>query len=156
MSNSAARGEEVQLNRHRLRRSIFSRLPARVRAKILKYLSQNFDLGSELIEALADVTSAARAVADITRGCTFVNEFGWAEWDEELGTFCYVRYRRLPPAPIGWVQFQGLRPTWHYNSDMRVVRARPPVAVHFYDPWGHEMPSSGRASGVPEGLRSKL
>jgi len=93
---------------------------------ILEYLSPRFSLGSELVEGFADVNSAARAVADITAGITNVDEVGRAEWNEELGTFCYAEYKKFPAAPFAWMQFYGLQPTWLYFSDIRGVMPPPP------------------------------
>ncbi|KAK5313153.1 hypothetical protein LTR70_007771 [Exophiala xenobiotica] len=128
----ATRFPELPNNRAK-RLSIFSRLPSEIRVMILEYLSPRFSLGSELVEGFADVNSAARAVADITAGITNVDEVGRAEWNEELGTFCYTVYKKFPAAPFAWMQFHGLHPTWLYFSDIRGVMP-PPSEVPVWDP----------------------
>lgn len=47
------------------------------------------------------------------------DEVGTAEWDQELGTFCYMEYKKWPARALEWIQYPGTRPTWVFPSDLR-------------------------------------
>jgi len=47
------------------------------------------------------------------------DEVGTAKWDQELGTFCYVEYKKWPARALEWIQYPGTRPTWVFRSDLR-------------------------------------
>ncbi|KAK5089444.1 hypothetical protein LTR70_006661 [Exophiala xenobiotica] len=95
------------------------RLPQELWDEILSNLSREFGFSSELVESYADLASVARAIPSIAGGITMEDEVGTANWDQELGTFCYVEYKKWPARALEWIQYPDTRPTWVFRSDLR-------------------------------------
>lgn len=111
------------------RGNVILRLPQELQDEILSYLSHKFGFSSELVESYADLASAARAIPGLAEGVTIEDEVGMAEWDQELGTFCYVEYKKWPARALMWMQYPGARPTWVSPSDLRGLPPPPTNTV---------------------------